>query len=93
MRRDTALEAFQRGHVDERDRTWDGQGGSLTKAAWWLCELLTKTGSMGHRLFLERHEFHLVMVKFEVIVRHLGKEIHQTVEWVDLGWRDLCICE
>lgn len=50
-----------------------------TKATWWLWAQLTAQGNKG------RHELHLVTVKFEVLVRHTGKEMYRAVDKVDLA--------
>lgn len=56
------------------------------KATWWLWAQLTAQGNKG------RHELRLVTVKFEVLVRHTGKEMYRAVDKVDLGQR-VCLSE
>lgn len=61
----------------------------MAKATWQLWALLPEKGNTGNRSFLDYPEFHLVIVKIEVLVSHPEKEMYQSVEWVDLGYRDL----
>lgn len=46
-----------------------------SKATRWLWVLLTEKGNMGDEYFLEHLEFHLVVVKFEMLERPPEKEI------------------